>query len=130
MRPAHLRHLCACGSGPAGLPELNLGGGRQVPYLPGDQGLDITAFAERITRAVEQECAARGIAMPRLTVEPGRAIVGSAGVTLYRVLTVKHGRRTYAVVDGGMSDNPRPPFTAVATSLSGSELTAAPGPNR
>ncbi len=42
------------------------------------------------------------------TVEPGRAIVGSAGVTLYRVLAVKHGARTYVVVDGGMSDNPRP----------------------
>ncbi|HUK69084.1 MAG TPA: diaminopimelate decarboxylase [Streptosporangiaceae bacterium] len=102
------RRLVAFMAGFGGLPELNLGGGHAVPYLPGEQGLDITAFAERITRAVGQECAAHGIAMPRLTVEPGRAIVGSAGVTLYRVLTVKHGARTYVVVDGGMSDNPRP----------------------
>jgi len=91
-----------------GLPELNLGGGHAVPYRPGDQGLDIAAFAERITAAVEEECAAHGIPVPRLTVEPGRAIVGSAGVTLYRVLTVKRGARTFVVVDGGMSDNPRP----------------------
>ena len=91
-----------------GLPELNLGGGHAVPYRPGDQGLDIAAFAERITAAVEEECAAHGIPVPRLTVEPGRAIVGSGGVTVYRVLTVKRGARTFVVVDGGMSDNPRP----------------------
>jgi diaminopimelate decarboxylase len=82
--------------------------GHAVPYRPGEDGLDITAFAERITGVVERECAARGISVPRLTVEPGRAIVGSAGVTLYRVLTVKHGARPFVVVDGGMSDNPRP----------------------
>ncbi len=102
------RRLVAFMAGLGGLPELNLGGGHAVPYRPGEHGLDITAFAERITGAVADECAARGIPMPRLTVEPGRAIVGSAGVTLYRVLTVKHGARTYVVVDGGMSDNPRP----------------------
>jgi diaminopimelate decarboxylase len=45
--------------------------------------------------------------VPRLIVEPGRAIVGPAGVTLYRVITVKHGARSLVVVDGGMSDNPR-----------------------
>ncbi|MFC7645960.1 hypothetical protein ACFQX6_39205 [Streptosporangium lutulentum] len=47
--------------------------------------------------------------MPRLIVEPGRAIVGTAGTTLYRVVAVKHGgARTFVAVDGGMSDNPRP----------------------
>ena len=102
------RRLVAFMAGLGGLPELNLGGGHAVPYRPGEHGLDITAFAERITGAVGDECAARSIPMPRLTVEPGRAIVGSAGVTLYRVLTVKRGARTYVVVDGGMSDNPRP----------------------
>ena len=79
-----------------------------MPYRHGEHGLDIAAFAERITCAVEQECAAHAIPVPRLTIEPGRAIVGPAEVTLYRVLTVKHGARTYVVVDGGMSDNPRP----------------------
>jgi len=102
------RRMVAFMAGLGGLPELNLGGGHAVPYRPGDPGLDIAAFAERITGAVGQECAAHGIAMPRLTVEPGRAIAASAGVTLYRVLTVKRGARTFVVVDGGMSDNPRP----------------------
>src|SRR5260221_3221022 len=87
---------------------MSSGGRHAVPYGPGDPGLDIDAFAERITAAVEEECAAHGIPVPRLTVEPGRAIVGSAGVTLYRVLTVKRGARTFVVVDGGMSDNPQP----------------------
>jgi diaminopimelate decarboxylase len=53
----------------------------------------------------QQECAARGIPLPRLTVEPGRAIVGPAGVTLYRVLSVKHGARTSVVVDGYLCDS-------------------------
>jgi diaminopimelate decarboxylase len=105
---AAARRLVAFSASLGGLPELNLGGGHAVPYRPGQRGLDITAFAERITGAVEQECAAHGIPVPRLTVEPGRAIVGSAGVTVYRVLTVKRGARTFVVVDGGMSDNPRP----------------------
>jgi diaminopimelate decarboxylase len=102
------RRLVAFMAKLGGLPELNLGGGHAVPYRPQDRGLDITAFAERITGAVEHACAAHGIPMPRLTIEPGRAIVGPAGVTLYRVLTVKHGPRPFVVVDGGMSDNPRP----------------------
>jgi diaminopimelate decarboxylase len=102
------RRMVAFMAGLGGLPELNLGGGHAVPYRPGDPGLDIAAFAERIAGAVGQECAAHGIAVPRLTVEPGRAIVASAGVTLYRVLAVKRGARTFVVVDGGMSDNPRP----------------------
>ena len=105
---AAARRLVAFMAGLGGLPELNLGGGHAVPYRPGEDGLDIAAFADRITSAVEQECAAHGIPVPRLTIEPGRAIIGSAGVTLYRVLAVKHGARTFVVVDGGMSDNPRP----------------------
>jgi diaminopimelate decarboxylase len=102
------RRLVAFMAGLGGLPELNLGGGHAVPYRPGEDGLDIAAFAQRITSVVEQECAAHAIPVPRLTIEPGRAIVGGAGITLYRVLTVKHGARTFVVVDGGMSDNPRP----------------------
>lgn len=46
--------------------------------------------------------------LPRLTIEPGRAIVGPAGITVYRVCAVKRGARTFVAVDGGMSDNPRP----------------------
>src|SRR5262249_28994225 len=73
-----------------GLPELNLGGGHAVPYRSQEHGLDLQAFADRVPRAVAEECAIRGIPEPELTVEPGRAIVAAAGVTLYRVLAIKH----------------------------------------
>jgi diaminopimelate decarboxylase len=91
-----------------GLPELDLGGGHAVAYHPGERGLDVQAFADHVLPAIAAECAAREIPRPELIVEPGRAIVAAAGVTLYRVLAVKHGVRTFVVVDGGMSDNPRP----------------------
>ena len=92
------------------LPELNLGGGHGVPYVSGDQALDLGGFAERVRRVVRDACASLRLPVPRLTFEPGRAIVSRAMVTLYRVVTVKRavGARTFVAVDGGMSDNPRP----------------------
>ncbi len=92
------------------LPELNLGGGHAVPCVETDQAFDLTGFAERIRRVIRDECASFRLPVPRLTVEPGRAIISRAMVTLYRVLTIKHvaGVRTFVAVDGGMSDNPRP----------------------
>lgn len=105
---ATARHLVAFMAELGGLPELSLTGGHGLPYPSGESDLDVTAFAERITHTVEAECAARSILVPRLTVEAGRAIVGDAGVTLYRVLAVKHGTCMSVVLDGGMSDSPRP----------------------
>ena len=92
------------------LAELNLGGGHAVPYVAGDEPFNLDAFADRIRHVVKAECAARRLPVPRLTVEPGRAIVSRAMVTLYRVLAAKRvaGGRTYVSTDGGMSDNPRP----------------------
>jgi diaminopimelate decarboxylase len=90
------------------LPQLDLGGGHAVPYRPGDPDFDLRGYAARVLRAVNFECSSYRLPLPRLTIEPGRAIVGSAGVTLYRVVTVKHGARAFVAVDGGMSDNPRP----------------------
>ncbi|QUQ70328.1 diaminopimelate decarboxylase [Kutzneria sp. CA-103260] len=91
------------------LSQLDLGGGHAVPYRCGDSSFDLQGYADRILRAVNFECSSHRLPLPRLTIEPGRAIVGSAGVTLYRVVTVKHGvSRTFVAVDGGMSDNPRP----------------------
>jgi diaminopimelate decarboxylase len=104
---AAARCLVAFAAELGGLPELNLGAGHAAEYRPGEPGLGIAAFAERLTSAIQQECAGQGIPMPRLTVDPGPAIVGPAGVTLYRVLTVKHGARAYVVVDGATS-GPRP----------------------
>ena len=71
-------------------------------------GLDEVAYSARAFWCRAIACAAYDIPVPRLTVEPGRAIAGQAGLTLYRVLTVKRGPRTLVVVDGGISDSPRP----------------------
>ena len=91
------------------LPELNLGGGHGVPCTEDDQDYDLAGFAARIRAAVRGACASLRLPAPRITVEPGRAIISRAMVTLYRVVSVKHvaGLRTFVAVDGGMSDNPR-----------------------
>jgi diaminopimelate decarboxylase len=89
--------------------QLDIGGGFAVPYVDGEPGFDVTGFAGRVRCALTYECARHRLAVPRLIVEPGRSIVANAGVTLYRVITVKTGgARTFVAVDGGMSDNPRP----------------------
>ena len=102
------RRLVAFMATLGGLPELNLGGGQAVLGHPGAEDPDVSEFARRISGIVGRACCAYGIPVPRITVEPGRAIVGQAGLTLYRVLTVKRGPRTIVVVDGGMSDSERP----------------------
>jgi diaminopimelate decarboxylase len=92
---------------PLGLPELVVGGGLGVAYVNGEQAPPMAEWAASVRAA----CRAAGIAETvRVTAEPGRSIVATAGVTLYRVGTVKDvpGHRTYVAVDGGMSDNPRP----------------------
>lgn len=92
------------------VPALDLGGGHGVRYLPEDQELDPIRFATEVTRHLATRCAEHDLAVPRLLVEPGRAIAAPAGVAVYRVLSVKHTAdgRAFAAVDGGMSDNPRP----------------------
>jgi len=90
-----------------GIGELCLGGGLGVAYVQGEEAPSITEWAGVLHAAG----AAAGIpAGTRITVEPGRAIAAAAGLTLYRVGTIKEipGVRTYVSVDGGMSDNPRP----------------------
>jgi diaminopimelate decarboxylase len=90
--------------------DLDLGGGLGVRYLPGDDVPSLDDYAEAVTGAVKARCEKRGLPLPRLIQEPGRRLVGEAGTTLYTVGVVKEipGVRTYAAVDGGMSDNPRP----------------------
>jgi len=96
------------------MPLLNLGGGFGIAYTPADDPTPIEDLAAGIVDAVARECEVRGIPIPDLAFEPGRAIVGQAGVSLYEVGTVKsvelgEGRqRLYVSVDGGMSDNARP----------------------
>ena len=96
------------------LPVLNLGGGFGIAYTRVDDPTPIAELAAGIVEAVASGCAARGIPLPELAFEPGRAIVGNAGVTLYEIGTTKDvaldggARRRYVSVDGGMSDNARP----------------------
>ena len=92
--------------------ELDLGGGFGIAYTDGDVPADPAAIAAALTQAVEAACQQAGLSRPRLTVEPGRAVVGPGTLTLYEVGTIKDvptdaGTRTYVSVDGGMSDNIR-----------------------
>jgi diaminopimelate decarboxylase len=85
---------------------VNVGGGLGIAYTAADEPPSIDAYAEVKTRGVA-DVFGTGV---RVLVEPGRSLVGNAGVTLYRIGTVKEipGVRTYVAVDGGMSDNMRP----------------------
>ncbi len=87
------------------LPTLTMGGGLGVAYVEGESAPDIAEWGKVVREALD----ATGVPV-QLMVEPGRALVASAAVTLYTVGTVKDipGIRTYVAVDGGMSDNPRP----------------------
>ena len=92
---------------------IDLGGGLGISYLAPDDPLPVAEPADALAAIVERESAALGLPMPTLAVEPGRAIAGPPGVTLYRVGTIKDvvldggGIRRYVSVDGGMSDNIR-----------------------
>ncbi|MFF7095644.1 diaminopimelate decarboxylase [Streptomyces rubradiris] len=111
------------------LPELDLGGGHGIAYRPGEDALDLTQLARKVRKELAGACAAAGLPVPRLVIEPGRAIAGPAGVALYRVLSVKHsGGNLFVAVDGGMSDNPRPALYGVryAPRLVGRHSTAEP----
>ena len=90
------------------LRDLDLGGGHAVPYADREASFDLDGYARRLRVALSYECLSHDFPLPRLTIEPGRAIVGPAGITVYRVCAVKRGARTFVAVDGGMSDNPRP----------------------
>lgn len=110
------------------VPELNLGGGFGIAYVESDEAPAIEQVADALLGAVASVCAEVGIPMPRIAVEPGRVIIGPAGVTLYEVGTTKDvvvtldaagdsnadddrssgtAVRRYVSVDGGMSDNAR-----------------------
>jgi len=95
------------------LPELDLGGGFGIAYTTQDDPSDAAQLAIEMTKIVRDECKARDLEVPRLSIEPGRAIAGPAMCTVYQVGTVKAVEldggavRTYVSVDGGMSDNIR-----------------------
>jgi len=92
------------------LKELNVGGGFAIQYVLDSPAPPISSYAEAIVSKIISKCQELELALPRLIVEPGRAIVGRAGVALYRAGVVKDipGVRCYVSVDGGMADNIRP----------------------
>jgi len=92
------------------LREFSTGGGYAIGYEPDDPLPSISAYAREIAAALKTGCDALGLSEPLLAVEPGRSIVGRAGVAIYTVGGIKAipGVRTYVSVDGGMADNIRP----------------------
>jgi diaminopimelate decarboxylase len=96
------------------LPELDLGGGFGVAYLPGEESVNADAVIAELVKVVKAECAKSGIRVPRISIEPGRAIAAPTTTTLYTVGTTKNieldegNTRRYIAVDGGFTDNMRP----------------------
>jgi diaminopimelate decarboxylase len=90
--------------------ELGVGGGFAIQYVVGSPAPPISAYAQVITSSIISRCQELKLALPRLIIEPGRSIVGQAGVALYTAGVVKDipGVRCYVSVDGGMADNIRP----------------------
>lgn len=93
----------------AELSELNLGGGFGILYTDEDEPVPFQDYMGPVSEAVKASAEKLGLPQPFVLIEPGRAIVGEAGTTLYTVGSVKEipGIRTYVSVDGGMGDNPR-----------------------
>jgi diaminopimelate decarboxylase len=111
--------------------ELNLGGGLGIAYTEDELTPDPADSTRRVLDSARREFEKAGLSAPALHLEPGRALVGSAVVTLYRVGTVKRilGVRTDVSVDGGMSDNIRPAlYGARYEALLANRMSAEPGP--
>ncbi|MGH3682560.1 MAG: diaminopimelate decarboxylase, partial [Natronosporangium sp.] len=111
-------------------PELDLGGGFGIAYTTQDDPAPPAELAKQLLGIVEDECRALSLAVPRLSVEPGRAIAGPAMFTLYQVGTVKDvdGIRSYVSVDGGMSDNIRTALYDAAYSATLASRASSAGP--
>ncbi|MGN0556907.1 MAG: diaminopimelate decarboxylase [Acutalibacteraceae bacterium] len=116
--------------------DLNLGGGFGIKYIEQDNPMAYDSFMSRVADVIHDYCSVNGLTVPRVLIEPGRSIVGSAGVTLYTVGAVKEikGVRNYVTIDGGMCDNPRyalyqSDYTAIVANRAdcASDYTAAIG---
>lgn len=89
---------------------LNLGGGFGIKYTDSDEPLPLSHYVHRLVKEVKVQVDSYNFTFPEIWIEPGRAIVGDAGVTLYTIGSIKNipNVRTYVAVDGGMTDNLRP----------------------
>lgn len=88
---------------------LNLGGGFGIKYVQSDDPIEYDKYIEAVSEAVKKSAEKNNIAVPKIVMEPGRSLVGAAGITLYTIGGIKEikGIRKYVSVDGGMGDNPR-----------------------
>ena len=88
---------------------LNLGGGMGVPYVSSDPKINYRENIRLIGQIIDKYCLELGLNKPVILMEPGRSIVADSGITLYRVVNLKHipGVKNYVSIDGGMTDNPR-----------------------
>src|ERR1700679_3762524 len=92
------------------MPPLDLGGGLGIAYMASDRPISLTDWAKALSDRVKTTFSVRGLDLPGLSLEPGRSIVGTAGVTIYQVGHTKQVSQSvnHLAVDGGMADNPRP----------------------
>ena len=90
--------------------EVNTGGGYGINYTSEDNRRPLKYFTDAIMEEIEIKCIENNLEKPMVIIEPGRWVVGEAGITLYKIGAIKEipGIRTYISVDGGMPDNPRP----------------------
>ncbi|WP_416197419.1 MAG: diaminopimelate decarboxylase [Sporanaerobacter sp.] len=90
--------------------EINAGGGYGIRYGQGECRKPISYYTDAMMKELIDGCEKYGLERPMLIIEPGRWIVGEAGITLYTIGSIKEipGVRTYVGIDGGMPDNPRP----------------------
>jgi diaminopimelate decarboxylase len=112
--------------------EFSPGGGFAVAYLGEQQPPAWSAYAEAICGTLRREADTRGFSLPHITIEPGRSIVGRAGVALYTVGARKEvpGIRTFVSVDGGMADNVRPAMYGSRYEAIAAERPLAPAEER
>ena len=115
------------------LPELDLGGGYAIAYLPGETTVDPSQALQALASTVKKNCELHNLAVPKISIEPGRSIVGPSTFTLYEVGTVKDVtledgvHRNYISIDGGMSDNIRPSlYGAKYTTVLANRTSSAP----
>ena len=92
------------------LDTFNIGGGAGIKYVESDEPISIYEIADVVKNSFDENCAKYGIEKPHLYIEPGRCIVGTAGITVYTVGSYKNvpNGKKYVALDGGMADNIRP----------------------
>jgi diaminopimelate decarboxylase len=110
--------------------ELNTGGGYGIHYSENEERKPLAYFTDSIIKEIEERCKEYNLERPLVIIEPGRWVVGEAGITIYTIGAIKEipGIRTYVSIDGGMPDNPRPSlyeakYDAIVINKADKELT-------